>query len=117
MNYALDAHFAFAFLVLLCALVMGWVQLGRRVMAVVLGIQVALGLAVAAWDGVLHVTLPPRIWIHIAGALLAMAAYMAGRRVVDRDPSATVTGYALSFVGLVLVGFTLYYGAILVAGG
>ena len=117
MNYALDAHFAFAFAVMLCALFMGWIQLGRRVMSAVLGIQVALGIAVAAWDGVLHVPLPPRIWIHVASGLLAMAAYIAGRRLIDRDPSAVATGYALSFVGLALVGFTFYYGGILVAGG
>ena len=110
MIYVLDAHFAFAFFVFLCAITIGWVQLGRRVMVTVLGIQVAIGIAVAAWDGIAHVALPSRLWVHILGALLAMGAYIAGRCIVDRSPNAMYAGLLMSLIGFALVLFTIWYG-------
>ena len=117
MIYALDAHFAFAFFVFLCAITIGWVQLGRRVMVTVLGIQVAIGLVVAAWDGFAHIAFPSRLWVHISGGLLAMGAYIAGRRLVDRSPTATFAGLLMSFIGFLLVLFTIWYGWGLVTRG
>jgi hypothetical protein len=117
MTLLLDAHFAFAFFVFLCAILIGWVQLGRRVLVTVIGIQVALGIALAAWDGARHIPLPPRLGIHILGGLLAMGAYIAGRRIVDRSPNATFSGLLMSFIGFLLVCFTIWYGWGLVTHG
>lgn len=111
MNIALEIHLGFAFFVFLLALFIGWVQMGRRVMVTVLGIQVFIGLAVAAVAGANHLPLPGSLWIHILGALLAMGAYIAGRRVFDRAPQNVPAALGFSAAGFVLVIFTIWYGS------
>jgi hypothetical protein len=116
MNIVLEIHFAFAFLVLLVAVFMGWVQVGRRVAVTVIGIQVLIGLIVAAMAGMAHLALPSMLWAHILAGLLAMGAYIAGRRMLDRSPQNATPAILLSAVGLVLVVFTIWYGSRLAHG-
>ena len=116
MSIALEVHFGFAFFVLLAAVLVGWVQMGRRVMSGFIGIQVLIGIVVAAWFGAARVPLPGVLWIHVLAALLAMFAYIAGRRIYDK------TGKALPAIGMSLIGFALLiltaaYGLRMVYGG
>lgn len=111
MNIILEIHLGFAFFVFLLALFIGWVQLGRRVVVTVIGIQILLGIAVAAFAGMSHLPLPGMIWLHIVAALLALGAYIAGRRMLDRSPQTLVPALILSFLGLVLIAFTIWYGS------
>ncbi|MDQ2681589.1 MAG: hypothetical protein M3Y21_11335 [Candidatus Eremiobacteraeota bacterium] len=101
----LEIHYGIAFLVVLCAAVFSWSQMGRRVMAVVLGIQILIGIIAA---GLIR-PLPPVIFIHILGALLALAAYMIARRLTQRSGNGAVP-LTLSVIGLVLVMLTAYLG-------
>ncbi len=101
----LEIHWVFAFLVVLCAIVLGWTQMGRSVMAAVLGLQILIGIIAAA---LIH-PLAPVIFIHILGALLALVAYMVARRIAARDGNGTIP-LILSAVGLVLVLVTGYLG-------
>lgn len=110
MNIALEVHLGFAFFVFLLALLVGWVQMGRRVMAAVIGIQVLIGVVISAWAGMTHVPLPATLWVHIAGALLAMFAYIAGRRLYDRSPHYRVQAVLLSVLGFVFIVLTIAYG-------
>jgi hypothetical protein len=111
MRTVLEAHLGFAFFVFLMGLLLGWVQLGRRVVVAVIGIQILLGIIVAALAGAHHIPLPGSLWVHIVGALLAMAFYIVARRVVDRSPeNYRVIGWGLSLIGLALIVFTIWYG-------
>jgi hypothetical protein len=108
MNVALEVHLGFAFFVFLVALFVGWVQMGRRTMSAILGIQILIGIVAAVWLAIAHYPLPPTLWIHIVGALAAMFAYIAGRRVYDRGNAGAAVG--LSLLGFVLLCFTIWYG-------
>lgn len=110
MNIALEVHLGFAFFVFLLALFVGWVQMGRRVMAGVIGIQMLIGVVIAAWASVIHLPLPRTLWIHIVGALLAMFSYIAGRRFYDRSPRNTGAAVGMSLLGFVLIILTIWYG-------
>jgi CDP-diglyceride synthetase len=110
MSIALEVHLGFAFFVFLCALFVGWVQTGRRVMSAVIGIQVLIGLVVAAWAGSAHIPLPGSLWIHIVGALAAMFAYIIGRRMFDRAPQRPWPAIGMSLLGFILVILTIAYG-------
>lgn len=78
----LEAHLGIAYLVLLLALFLGWVPMGRRVMVAVIGLQVAVGIVVAA---LFH---PSSIVIgHIVLAFIAMGAYIAAKRFGERTPA------------------------------
>ena len=111
MNIILEIHLGFAFFVFLVALFIGWVQLGRRVLVTVIGIQILLGLIVAGVAGASHLPLPGMIWLHIVAALLAMGTYIAARRMLDASPKNLVPAIVLSFIGLVLIAFTIWYGS------
>ena len=82
MNIALEVHLGFAFFVFIAALFVGWVQMGRRAMAGIIGIQILIGIVISAWAGMAHMRLPDTLWVHIVGALIAMFAYQA-----SEDPS------------------------------
>lgn len=99
-------HLGFAFLVLLCALLLGWVQLGRRVMIALVGVQFLIGMIYAA---LLGKATPPDVLWHVLGAVLATVAYVAGRRLGDRSTSPAVP-IALSLLGLLLLIGTAYVG-------
>lgn len=114
MGIALEIHLGFAFFVFLTALFVGWVQMGRRVMAAVIGIQVLIGVVVAALAGAAHIPLPGTLWIHIAGALIAMFAYIIGRRVFDRSRGNVIPAVALSLLGFIFIILTIAYGFSLV---
>ncbi len=117
MNIALEVHLGFAFFVFLLALFVGWVQMGRRVMAGVIGIQVLIGVVISAWAGAAHIPLPGTLWVHIAGALIAMFAYIVGRRIYDRAPQQySVPAIGMSLLGFVFVILTIWYGTRLYFG-
>lgn len=102
-------HWVFAFLVLLSAVALGWVQIGQRVMVAIIGVQVLIGIVFAAMLGAGIAGQGARIAEHIAGALLAMGAYIAARRLSQRGASATVQ-FALAGAGLLLLLLTAYVG-------
>lgn len=111
MSTVLEIHLGFAFFVFLLGLFIGWVQMGRRVLVTVIGIQILIGVIVAGIAGASHLPLPGTLWIHIVGALIAMFAYIAGRRIVDRDPEGNrVLGWGISLLGLIFIVFTIWYG-------
>ncbi|HUY11320.1 MAG TPA: hypothetical protein VMV73_03565 [Candidatus Dormibacteraeota bacterium] len=107
----LDAHFIVAWLVIICALVFSWTTLGRRVMVAVTGLQILVGLIVAA---VLH---PPNplIALHILGAVAAMVAYIFARRTGEK-PEQRVLSIVLSAVGVLLVAATFSVGLTIARG-
>jgi hypothetical protein len=114
MGIALEVHLGFAFFVFLAALFVGWVQMGRRVMSAIIGIQILIGAVVAAWAGISHVPLPGTLWVHIAGALIAMFAYIVGRRIFDRSPGYAAPAVAMSLLGFIFIILTIAYGFSLV---
>jgi hypothetical protein len=97
-------HFGLAWLVVICALAFSWNATGRRVMNVVLGIQVLCGLVFAGTFGMSHVPLPSGVWIHLTGGIVALALYGVTRRM-----SAPVA-LALSIAGLLCILGTFYLG-------
>lgn len=108
--YVIDTiHWSVAFLILLSALLLGWVQLGRRVMVALIGLQVLIGIVYAAVLGAALATKGAILGVHIVGALLAMAAYMVGRRLAERGGSRLVP-LALSAVALIVLFATAYLG-------
>ncbi len=116
MSIALEVHFGFAFLVFLLALFIGWVQMGRRVMVAVIGIQLLIGIIISVWAGAVHLRLPATLWVHIVGALIAMVAYIAGRRLYDRAPTRALPALVMSLVGFIFVILTIWYGTQLYFG-
>lgn len=110
MSIALEVHLGFAFFVILTALFVGWVQMGRRTMIGVIGIQILIGIVIAAWAGITHYPLPGTLWIHIVVALAAMFAYIVGRRLYDRSPQKPLPAIAMSLLGFILLVATIAYG-------
>jgi hypothetical protein len=102
-------HWLFAFLLILCGLTLGWVQLGRRVMIALIGIQVLIGLVNAAMLGGVLGAKTARFTEHVLGALLATVAYVVGRRIGAQSSSPTVP-LVMSALGLVLLIVTAYLG-------
>ena len=102
MSVVLEIHYAIAFLVVLCAVIFSWTSMGRRVMNVVVGLQILVGLLLAAIMGAQHMAMPPGLWLHILLALGAAAAYGFARRIGDSAVGAT-QGLALSVIGLMCV--------------
>lgn len=108
--YVIDViHWGFAFFVLLCAAALGWVQMGRRVMNVVIGIQILIGVVYAAVLGAALATKGTLLATHIIFALAALAAYIVGRRLGERSGS-RAGAVVLSAVGFVLLLVTAYFG-------
>lgn len=108
--YVVDViHLSFAFFVVLCALLLGWVQMGRRVMNVVIGIQILIGIVFAAVLGAAIATKAEILAAHVACALAALAAYIVGRWLGER-PNSGAGAVVLSAVGFVLVIATAYLG-------
>lgn len=101
-------HWVFAFLVILCAVALGWVQVGQRVMVTVIGVQVLIGIVFAAMLGSGIAGLGARIGEHVLCALLAMGAYIAARRLGAAGSRGAQIG--LAALGLVLLGLTAYVG-------
>lgn len=110
MSIALEVHLGFAFFVVLTGLFVGWVQMGRRTMVGIIGIQIAIGVVISAWAGMTHYPLPGTLWVHIVGALLAMFAYIIGRRIFDRSPGKPIPAIAMSLLGFILLIVTVAYG-------
>ena len=102
-------HWVFAFLVLLTAVTMGWVQLGQRVMVTLIGIQVLIGIVYAAMLGAALASAGALIGEHILGALLAMGAYIVARRSSPGGASRPVQ-FVLAAAGLLLLVGTAYLG-------
>ena len=110
MSIALEVHLGFAFFVVLTGLLVGWVQMGRRTMIGVIGIQILIGVVISAWAGMTHYPLPGSLWIHIVGALAAMFAYIIGRRIFDRSPRNVLPAVGMSLLGFLLLLLTVAYG-------
>lgn len=108
MKTVLEIHLVVAYLVALLALFVGWVPLGRRVMVAIVGLQVGIGIVAAGIAGASHLSLPGTIALHIVLALLAMGAYIAARRIAERNGA--TAGLALSALGLILVVATIVVG-------
>lgn len=102
-------HWSFAFLLILCAALLGWVQLGRRLMVALFGIQFVIGVVYLGMLGAGVAALGGRLWLHILGWLLAMSAYIVGRRLGEGTRNRTVP-IVLSALGLVLLLLTGYLG-------
>lgn len=109
MTAALDIHFVLAYLTALCALVFSWSSLGRRVINVVLGLQILAGLAVAGLLGANHLSLPRGAAFHIAAALAAIVFYGLASRAAKR-PGGNRGTLVLSVLGLLCVAIALYLG-------
>ncbi|HEV7180795.1 MAG TPA: hypothetical protein VGN11_13060 [Candidatus Baltobacteraceae bacterium] len=109
MGVLLEIHTVVAFLVVLCAVVFSWNDLGRRVVNAVAGLQFLLGLALAATMGASHMGMPPQLWLHLLCAILILAAYGLAMRFGKRAGGAR-TALALSVAGIVLVFVTFYLG-------
>jgi len=116
MNIAIEVHLGFAFFVFLAALFVGWVQMGRQAMSGIIGIQILIGIVISAWAGMAHIALPGTLWVHIVGALIAMFAYIVGRRLYDRAPEYRIPAISMSLLGFVFVILTIWYGTVLVYG-
>jgi hypothetical protein len=110
MSIALEVHWGFAFFVVLAALFVGWVQMGRRVMSAIIGIQILIGVIVAAWAGIAHFPMHAALWLHVVAALVAMFAYIAGRRLFDRAPQNALPAVAMSLLGFLLLLVTAWLG-------
>jgi hypothetical protein len=116
MKTIIDIHFGLAFLVALCALVFSWNALGRRVVSAVIGLQVLVGLILAATLGMQHVPLPRGAVLHITLGIVAAALYGAASAAGRREGGERIA-LALSILGLIAVGFTLYLGMHMAAAG
>lgn len=108
MTTVLEIHLVVAYLVALLALFVGWVQIGRRVMVGIIGLQVLLGLIAAGIAGANHLTLPKTLAFHIVAALVAMAFYIVARRVGDRG--AKTNALIFSALGFLTVVLTIVIG-------
>jgi hypothetical protein len=116
MTTIIDIHFGLAFLVALCALIFSWNTMGRRVVNAVLGLQVLVGLVLAATMGMQHLPLPRGAVWHIAGAIVALGLYGAASAAGKRAGGER-TALILAVLGLIAVGCTLYLGMHMLAGG
>jgi uncharacterized protein YacL len=108
LSIVLEIHLVIAYLVLLLAIFVGWVPMGRRVMVGIIGLQVVVGLIVAGMWGASHRPLPPEIIAHILGAIAAMLAYVFARRFGDRGNKNAAL--ILSAVGLLVIVGTIWLG-------
>jgi hypothetical protein len=114
MDALLEIHLGLSFFVFLLALFIGWVQLGRAVLIVALGLQICIGVGIAAWAIASHAAIPESVWIHICAGLFAIGAYLLGHRIVARDePRYRVMGWIASLCGLALIVLTAWYGVAL----
>ena len=104
MNVLLEAHLGIAYLVLLLALFLGWVPMGRRVMVGAIGLQVAIGIVLAAM-----LRPPATVLGHIVLALLAMGAYIAAKRTSERAGARSLP-ILLSGAGVVFILITILLG-------
>lgn len=109
MGILLEIHYVVAFLLVLCAIVFSWSALGRRVVNVVAGLQLLLGIAVAAVMGASRMQLPQTVWLHILGAIVIVVLYGAAARLSSRAGGAKAA-LICSILGLIFVLATFYLG-------
>jgi hypothetical protein len=109
MQIALEIHLGVAFLVVLCAVVFSWNELGRRVMNAIVGLQVLIGLAVAGVMGAQHVPIPRTIGLHVIVAIVILACYGMASRFGKR-PGGGRAALVLSLIGMVAVFYNVYLG-------
>lgn len=110
MGVVLEIHLVVAYLVLLLALTIGWVQMGRRVMVGVIGLQVLLGAILAA-----TLRPPPAVFGHILLGLFAMGAYIVGSRIARRG--ASQLPLLMSALGLLFVLSAMWLGLRMAGAG
>jgi hypothetical protein len=116
MQIALEVHLGVAFLVVLCAIVFSWNNLGRRVVNAVAGLQVLIGLVAAGIIGAEHLPMPPALGLHVAVAIVILACYgMASR--FGRRPGGGGRALVLSAIGLIAVLYNVYLGWHMVLAG
>ena len=109
MSVLLEIHLVVAFLVAFCAIIFNWNPSGRRVVNAVAGLQVLVGVVLAAFMGMSHVPLPPSVWIHLLIAVLIMACYGFAIRN-DKRAGGAATALIFAIAGLVLIATNIAYG-------
>jgi hypothetical protein len=111
MDALLEVHLGMTFFVFLLAVFIGWVQLGRAVLIVVLGIQILIGAVIAAWAIASHTAIPATGWLHVCAGSVALGAYLLGHRMVARDERRyRIVGWLASLCGLALIVLAAWYG-------
>jgi hypothetical protein len=115
MSVLLTTHLVVAFLLGLCALIFSGNSGGRRVVNAVAGLQLLIGVALAAYMGMNHIPLPAMIYAHIAAALLIMACYGFAMREGKRAGGGT-RSLVLSLLGLILVVLNILGGMMMARG-
>lgn len=109
LSVILEIHLVVAFLLALCALIFSWEPRGLRVVNVVAGLQLLLGLVVAGLFGAGHRAMPPGLWLHIAIALLIVGAYGGAMRFSKRAGGRSAA-LGLGILGIVLIFWNIYLG-------
>jgi hypothetical protein len=109
MSVLLETHLVVAFLLAFCAIIFSWNPAGRRVVNAVAGLQILIGIALAATMGMSRIPLPPSVWIHLLIALLIMASYGFAMRAGKRAGGAN-KGLLFAIAGLVLIVVNIAYG-------
>jgi hypothetical protein len=115
LSVLLITHRVVAFLVGLCALIFSWNPGGRRVVNAVAGLQLLIGIVLAAYMGIAHVPLPAMIYAHIVAAIAIMACYGFAMREGKRAGGGT-RALVLSLLGLVFIVLNIVGGLMMARG-
>ena len=109
MSVLLETHLVVAFLLGFCAVIFTWNPAGRRVVNAVAGLQVLVGIVLAAAMGMGHIPIPSSVWIHLFVAVMIMACFgMAIRN--DKRAGSGNAGLLFALGGLALIVVNLAYG-------
>jgi hypothetical protein len=103
MNYVLVVHLAIGILVAVCAALLVWRQLGRRITLYVLTLQILLGI----WLIIAGLRAPSA---HYSLAIVAWIGYMAANGISRRPGRANVV-LAITIVSTLCVLGAAYLGA------
>jgi hypothetical protein len=109
MTVLLEVHLVVAFLLAFCAIIFTWNPSGRRVVNVVAGLQVLVGIVVAAVMGMSRIPMPSSVWVHLLLAVGIMACYGFAIRNDKRAGSGN-RGLMYAILGLVLIVMNIAYG-------
>jgi hypothetical protein len=115
LSVLLTTHWVVAFLLGLCALIFSWNSGGRRVVNAVAGLQLLIGIVLAAYVGINHIPFQAMIYAHIVGALVIMACYGMAMREGKRAGGGT-RALVLSILGLIFVVLNILGGLMMARG-
>jgi hypothetical protein len=102
-------HNVVAILLLLCALILSWNAVGRRVVNAVASLQFILGLAVAGIMGANHLVLPPMIWVHLIIGLAVVTVFGMAMAMGKRAGRGGLA-LGLSIAGIVMTAINIWLG-------